>query len=173
MKILWVMRTFVGLTGLVALGSPRAYAQSEIDPDHFEMTNTEAFEQPKTRTDSEAARLHYEGNFILPYRLQCNGKNLLPGRYAVSLSSHGSTFQLTLNRKGRAARIEGIEQKQNRNRMPDALIVERRGTARQLSEMHVAQLDLIFAATPGLEHPAAGKSRSIERLPLILTDLQK
>jgi hypothetical protein len=173
MKTVWMKKIFIGLAGLAALGSPRAYAQSEIDPDHFEMTNTEPFQQSKTRTDSQVAKLHYEGNFTLPYRLQCKGKNLPPGKYSVSLNSDGRTAQVTLYRKGQAVRIEGIKQKKTRNRRRDALIVERRGTTHQLSLIHVAQIDLLFSPTPAVEHPAHGKPRSIERLPLILTDPQK
>jgi hypothetical protein len=49
MKVLWILGKVTALTVLMALGDAGAYAQAEIDPDHFDSLNTEPFDQPKTR----------------------------------------------------------------------------------------------------------------------------
>lgn len=101
-----------GLAVLLALGGSRAYAQFEIDPDHYETREPEP-QQSKTNTPARAAKIHYEGNFTLAYPLQCNGRSLPPGKYSVSLDSDERTAQLALNRNGQVMRIQGIPRKQN------------------------------------------------------------
>ena len=52
MKVLWILAKVTALTLLMALGGSGAYAQAEIDPDHFDSPNTEPFDQPKTQSQS-------------------------------------------------------------------------------------------------------------------------
>jgi hypothetical protein len=164
MKHPWVTQYLIGLAVLVALGGSRAYAQFEVDPDHYETREPEPF-QSKTNVLGQA-KIHYEGNFTVPYTLQCNGRSLPPGRYSVSLDSDERTTQVTLNRKGQMLKLQGIARRQSRYRRPAALVVTRDGGLHQLSVIHVAQLDLVFDAS--LEHPSDGKPRKFERVALIL-----
>jgi hypothetical protein len=87
MKVLWILGKVTALTLLMALGDAGAYAQAEIDPDHFDSPNTEPFDQPKTQSQAPATR--YDGNFSLPYAVQCSGKQSAAGKYSVSLRSDG------------------------------------------------------------------------------------
>ena len=83
MKVLWILGKVTALTSLMALGGAGAYAQAEIDPDHFDSPNTEPFDQPMTQSQAHATR--YDGNFSLPYAVQCRGKQLAPGKYPLLL----------------------------------------------------------------------------------------
>jgi hypothetical protein len=169
-----MMKIVIGLAGLAAIGSTRTCAQAEVDPDHFDTTNTEPLTQPQTHINAQqTAKLNYGGNFTLPYHLQCNGRNLLPGKYFLALNSDGRTARLTLNRKGQVVRIDGIKQNQNRDQKRNGLIVERSGKLHRLSVIHVAQLDLVLNPAQGREGLADGGSKSIERLPVILNGSRK
>jgi hypothetical protein len=172
MKHPWVTQHLIGLAVLVALGVPRAYAQFEIDPDHYETREPEPQQQSKTKTPGQV-KMHYEGNFTLAYSLHCNGRSLPPGKYSVSLDSDDRTAQVALNRNGQVLRIRGITRQQNQYRGPDALLVERNGGMRQLSLIHVAQFDLVFDSQPKqlLEKPRSdARIRKFETVALILAD---
>ncbi len=173
MKTVQFIACFIGLAVSVALGSQRAYAQFEVDPDHYENRDTEPPPQSKTHAPGQIAKIHYEGNFTLPFSLQCNRSSLPPGKYSIAVDSEGRTARVTLNRSGHSIRIEGIPQRQNQNHRANALVVERNGTAHQLSLIQVAQLDLVFSPTLGLERPANGKPRNLQELPLIMADSRR
>jgi hypothetical protein len=173
MKAVSVLKIYVALIAFAIVGVPRAYAQAEISPDHFESPNVEPFKKAKTNTASEAASVRLERKFNLPYSVRCNGKSLPPGKYRLSLSSDGKIAQLILNRAGQAMKFEGLTQKQATDRRPDALVVEHRGKSRQLSLIQVAQMDLILSPNPGLAPRPDGKPRTIEKLPLRLADAPK
>jgi hypothetical protein len=168
-----LMTCFLGLAVLVTVGSPRAWAQSDVDPDHYEIRDPEPLPQSKTNVPGRVDKMHYEGNFILPYSLQCNRSNLPPGKYSISVDSEGRTVRVTLNRRGHSMKIEGITPRQNQNRGRNVLVVERNGANHQLSLIQVAQLDLVFSSVLGFERPANGKPRNLQELPLILADSRK
>ena len=101
MKTARITRYIIGLTVLTTLvGGSRAHAQFEIDPDHFETTDT----------PTQAAKTHYVGKFTLPYTVQCDGRSLPSGKYSISLDSDGRIAHVTLLRKGQDFRIQGIAQ---------------------------------------------------------------
>ena len=67
------MKIVIGLAGLAAIGGTRTCAQAEVDPDHFETTNTEPLTQPQTHVNTQqTAKLNYGGNFnaALPFTVQ-------------------------------------------------------------------------------------------------------
>jgi len=66
----------IGLAVFVGLENPRAYAQAEVDPDHYETRDPEPLQQANTNAPSPVDKIHYAGNFVLPYRLQCNRSSL-------------------------------------------------------------------------------------------------
>lgn len=164
---------FIGLIVLIAIGSQRAYAQSDVDPDHYEVRDTEALPQSHTNELGQVAKIHYEGNFLLPYSLQCNRTSLPPGKYTIAVDSEGKTARIALSRGGHTMRMEGIRQTQNQNHRRNVVVVERNGATHQLSLIEVAQLDLVFSPVLRLEHPAKGKSRNLQELPLVLADSRK
>jgi hypothetical protein len=171
MKAISAAKIYVALAAFAIFGVPHAYAQEGYD--HFDAPNLEPFEKAKINTNSQAASVRLEGNFSLPYSVQCHGKSLPPGKYLLSLRSDGRTAQLTLNRDGQAMKFEGLTQKQALDRRPDALVVEHSGKSRQLSLIQIGQLDLILTSDPVLEHPSGGRPRTIEKLPLRLADTPK
>lgn len=173
MKTLSLMTYLIGLAMLVAVGSSRAYAQFEVDPDHYETRDAEPLPQAKTNAPNQAAKIHYEGNFTLPYSVQCNRSSLPPGKYSIAVDSEGRNVRVTLNRGGHRVSILGIRQRRNQNHRGNVLVVERNGAAHQLSLIQVAQLDLVFSPTLGLEPPASGRPRNLQELPLILTDSRR
>jgi hypothetical protein len=168
-KTLRLTACFFGLAVLVTVGSPRAWAQSDVDPDHYDIRDPEP--QPQSRTN--VTKMHYEGNFILPYSVRCNRKSLPPGKYSIAVDSEGRSVRVTLNRRGHSLRIEGITQRQNQGHGGNVLVVERDGAAHQLASIQVAQLDLVFSSTSSFERPADGKPRSLQELPLILADSER
>lgn len=108
MKVISIMGILAGWVGLAVLGGSPTYAQSEIAPDHFESSNVEPFEKPKTNASNEAASIRYDGKFTLPYTVQCSGKSLPPGKYSVSLHSDGKIGKAILMQRGRVIGIPGI-----------------------------------------------------------------
>lgn len=173
MKTLRLVACFIGMAVLITLGSARAYAQFEVDPDHYENRDTEPLPQSRTNVPGQIAKVHYEGNFTLPYSVQCNRSSLPPGKYSIAVDSEGITARVTLNRRGHSVSIEGVTERQNQNHRANVLVVERNGAAHQLSLIQVAQLDLVFSPALGFERPADGKPRSLQELPLILADSRK
>jgi len=173
MKAVSLMTYFIGLAMLVTVASSRAYAQFEVDPDHYETRDADPLPDSKTNAPGQAAKIHYEGNFTLPYSLQCNRSSLPPGKYSIAVDSEGRTVRVTMNRAGHRVSIEGIRQRRNKNNRGNVLVVERNGAAHQLSLIQVAQLDLVFSSTLGFERPANGKPRDLQELPLILTDSRR
>ncbi len=172
-KILWWKTSLIGLAVFVGLGSPRAYAQSEVDPDHYDAWNPEPPSQPKTDAPSRDSTIHYDGNFVLPYRLQCNRRSLPPGKYSIAVDSEGGLIRVMVSRSGHSMKIEGITKRQRLNHRRSVLVVERSGAIRQLSVIQVAQLDLVFSPTLGFAHPADGKLRNLQELPLISADSRR
>ena len=173
MKI-WCVACFIALAMFVALESPRAYAQFEVAPDYYPIGgDPEPQPQPKTSAPDHLSKVHYEGNFILPYSVHCNLGGLSPGKYSISVDSEGAIVWVTLNRKGHRLRIEGTRQRQERNHRRNVLVVERDGATRQLSVIQLATWDLVFRSVSRLHHQAGGKSRNLQELPLILADSRK
>lgn len=155
MKTTRIAMYIIGVTVLMMLaGSSKAFAQFEIDPDHYE-------------TPAEVANTHYEGKFTLPYTVQCHGRSLPPGKYSVSLDSDGKTGRVTLLRKGQSVKIQGIAQRENRPSR-SAIVVEQSGGTPRLSMIHAAQLDVRFDSE---QNPKlSGPQRKIERLALASTN---
>jgi hypothetical protein len=157
----------IGLAVFVGLGNPRAYAQSEVDPDHYETWDPEPPPQSKMNAAEQVSKIHYEGNFVLPYSLQCNRSSLPPGKYSIAVDSEGGRVHVTVSGRGHSMKIEGITKRQTPNHRRSVLVVERSGATRHLSVIEVAQLDLIFSPTLGFEHLADGKLRNLQEVPLI------
>ena len=158
------MTTLAGVAAVLLFANPRAQAQADVNPDHYDVMEPDSVSQ-KTNMDTQAAKLHYEGKVTLPHRIQCEGKSLHPGAYLVSLDSEGKTVLFTPNRKEEAVRIRGLAQRQVHSRGQDSLVLERSGNARQLAAIHLGDTDLVFIRSQ--ENSASGTDRKIERLPVL------
>jgi hypothetical protein len=104
MKVLWIPGKVIALALLIALGGTGAYAQQEIDPDHFDSPSTEPPDQPKS-SQNHGSEKRYDGDFALPYAVQCSGKQLGPGKYSVSLRSDGNVGHGVLKSKSQSIEI--------------------------------------------------------------------
>jgi len=163
----------IGLAVFVGLENPRAYAQAEVDPDHYETRDPEPLPQANTNAPSPVDKIHYAGNFVLPYRLQCNRSSLPPGKYSIAVESEGGTVNVTVSRKGHSTKIEVITKRKRPNHRRSILVVERNGSNHQLSVIQVAQSALLFSPTLGFEHPVDRKRRNIQELLLISADSRR
>ena len=159
MKVVSIIGIFAGCMGFAALGAAPARAQ-EVAPDHFELSNTESFENAKTSATSEATALRYDGKVTLPYSVQCSGKSLPPGKYSVSLHSDGKIVQATLKQKDQVVAVQGTAYKQASKYENAALLVELKGKTRKLSAIQVA--DLVFE--PKLAENSSDKPGRVEKL---------
>jgi hypothetical protein len=119
-KTLGLIACLVGLALLVTLGSSRAQAQAEIDPDHYETVDAIAKPLPQSKavTPRPVGKINCEGDFLLTSSVRCNTSSLPPGKYLISVNSEGRTVRITLNRR----EAEGIIQAQNRNRRRNTAI---------------------------------------------------
>jgi len=172
MKVVSVVRIIACVAGLVAIGGSSAYAQSEIDPDHFESPNVESFTKAKVSSGSNVAAIQYDGTFSLPYAVKCNGKSLRPGEYSISLHSDGKVGRATLKHKSQTIGIAGLIHNQEHTRADHALLIEHDGKTRRLSMIQVAELDFILDAEH-IERSSASRLRRIEKLPLVLVNGRK
>jgi hypothetical protein len=137
------LTTLAGVAAVLLFANPRAHAQADVNPDHYDVMEPDSVSQ-KPVTDSQAAKVHYEGKVTLPHRIQCEGKSLHPGAYLVSLDSEEKTVLFTPNRKEEAVSIKGVAQRQAHYHGQDALVLERSGNARQLAAIHLGDTNLVF-----------------------------
>ena len=162
-----IVGIIVGLLGLVGVGNSPAYAQSEIDPDHFDSPNTEPF--PRTKgLASQVQAILYKGNFSLPYTAQCSGKKLPPGNYSISLSSNGAAAEFTLMRNGQIVEAGRLLRAEGPGHGRDALILGRGRKMRSLSAIRVAGSDFVFTASLEAEAVSDSRPGGIQTLPLIV-----
>jgi hypothetical protein len=133
------------LVGLlwVMLGPSFAYAQSEIDPDHFDLPNMEPIAQPRT-TDSKVTQLRYDGTFSLPYSVLCSGRKLAAGKYSISFRSDGKVGHATLSQKGHAIEIAGLVQTQASKQRDEVVVVENNKIGRTLSVVRIRGVDFVL-----------------------------
>jgi hypothetical protein len=169
MKSLSVVKIFTILLGLCVFGGASAYAQMEVDPDHYDSPSTEAFKKAETHAYFAAAPIQYKGTFRLPYSVQCNGQSLAPGKYSILLRSNGKQGHATLKQNGQAIALAGVVHEQGHFQRSDALIVEIRGKTRRISSIELATLDLVLGPTSQTKGATDRKPSRVDRLPLRAT----
>jgi hypothetical protein len=154
---------FVGLFWVMP-GPSFAYAQSEIDPDHFDSPNTEPIAQPRT-ADSKVTELRYDGTFSLPYSVLCSGKKLAAGKYSISFRFDGKVGRATLNQKGHAIEIAGVVQTQASKQRDEVVVVENDKIGRTLSVVRISGVDFVIdpklLADPSADRTAAHAGKTL------------
>ena len=168
MKVITFIRILVTLAILSTIGVSAAFAQSEIDPDHFDSPNTESIPQPRTE-ESRVAATRYDGAFSLPYQVQCNGKRLAPGKYSVSVRFNGKVWQATLNQKGHTIEIAAAvaaEARKPHDQRDEVVVVENDKKVRTLSVVRVSGFDFVFDAKPRRDPLQDNKPAHRKKLPL-------
>jgi hypothetical protein len=111
-----VLVTMAALSGLVALGAPAARAQSEIDPDHFELSNVEPFDKAQHSASREATAARFEGKVRLAYIVQGNSTNLRAGGDGVRGGSEHKIVSWTARQDGKALMPGRVQNKARGNR---------------------------------------------------------
>jgi len=154
----WAIAVFVGLLGSVMLGPSPADAQAEIDPDHFDSPNTQPIPQL-------VRLLRYDGTFSLPYSVLCNGKELPPGKYSISLRFDSEVGRATLNQKNRAIEIAPVVQREAPKQRDEVIVLENNQTGRTLSLVRVSGFDFVFDPKHSADPPDGGPART-KKLPL-------
>jgi hypothetical protein len=83
----------VGLL-LVCFWPATADAQAETSPDEFKSGNVAHI------TPAPPAKVEFQGSFSLPFRVQCHGNKLAPGKYMLVVKTVGEDKMVTLQREG-------------------------------------------------------------------------
>jgi hypothetical protein len=166
----WAIAIMLGFLGSATI-CPRAYAQAEIDPDHFDAPADEPIPQPRT-ADSNGAGARYDRSFSLPYSVLCNGKNLAPGRYSISLHSDGKFGQVTLSQKGHVIEVAGAVERETPQRRDEVVVVENKKNGRTLSLVRVGGVDFVFGPKRSAASPDSEDTRA-ERLQLSMIALSQ
>lgn len=84
----WMIKVAIGFAGLATVGIPCAHAQAEVDPDHFELTNTEAIQAPRAAVTTPASEAQYETRAVQARHLQ--GRNAKAALNAAALPKRDS-----------------------------------------------------------------------------------
>ena len=146
---------------MLAMATLSAYAQSEIDPDHFDSPNTEPILQLTVNTQNGVIR--YDGEFTLAHEVRCNGISLRPGKYSVSLRSNGKVGQVTLKQKGHTTKIAAIVHTQAAKKRNE-VIVENNGKGRTLSLIRVSKFDFVFDPKHSVDPSSDSKGARVEEV---------
>lgn len=166
MKALSILGKSIALVLLAALASSVAYAQFEVDPDHFDSPSVEPHPQPSPSPTQVKAK-RYDGNFSLPYSVQCSGKKLAPGKYSVSLGSDGKVGHGVLQSKSQSIEITSVVHPQS-SKGADVLVVRNKGRARTLSVIKVAGMNFVLDPTFKVDASSSSENQDVETLPLTL-----
>jgi hypothetical protein len=161
-----VVAIYIGLLGSATLGAACAYAQSEIDPDHFDSPNTEPMPQPRT-AGSKVTEFRYDGTLSLPYSVLCNGKKLAPGKYAISVRFDGKVAHATFNQNGHAIEIAGVvptEAPKQHDKRDEVVVVENNKKEPALSVVRVAGFDFVFDPKLRTDLPPDHKTARAEKV---------
>jgi hypothetical protein len=167
MKVLWILGKVTALALLMALAGAAAYAQQEIDPDHFDSPSTEPPDQPKS-SRSHGSATRYDGNFSLPYAVQCSGKQLAPGKYSVSLHSDGKVGHGVLKSKSQLIEITSVVHPKGSKRGADVVVVGSKGKVRTLSAIQVAGVNFVLDPIFTVDTSSSSTKKNVETLPLTL-----
>jgi len=89
-KLMWMIAGVV----LACFWPAAAHAQAESAPETYESHKGEP-EKPPPSVKSE-----FEGNFSLPYQVQCSGHKLEAGKYTLIVKTVGEGKMVTLRREG-------------------------------------------------------------------------
>jgi hypothetical protein len=165
MKSPSILGQSTALALLVTLGSPGAYAESKIAPDHYDSPSAESPDQPK----SQAHATRYHGNFSLPYAVQCSGKKLAPGEYSVSLRSDGEVGHGILKLKSQSMESTSAVHPQDSKRGAEVVVVGCNGKVRTLSAIQVADVNFVFYRIFKADASSSSKNESVETLPLTVS----
>jgi hypothetical protein len=165
MKVPLILGKVTALALLVGLGGAGAYAQQEIDPDHFD--SPEPPDQPKTEQYQVGAS-RYDGKFSLPYAVQCSGRQLAPGKYSFSLHSDGKVGHGVLKSKSQFIGITSVVHPQGFKRGADFVVVGSKGKVRTLSAIQISGVNFVFDPIFAAATSSSSKKKHVETLPLTL-----
>jgi len=133
MKFKTVVKTsaLIASLGFVSLLPTQVRAQAEVAPDQF----------PSLPAEWNAPKVAFAGKLSLPYGVQCSGKNLKPGQYAVSVKSEGASRTVTISGTGASVNMRARLVPANRGPKGSALLVRKSDAGHKLEGIYVAALN--------------------------------
>jgi len=89
-KISWMIAGLV----LACFWPATTHAQAETTPEDYKSSNmAPVAPAPSVKPD-------FQGNFSLPYQVQCHGHKLAPGQYTLMVKTVGENKMVTIQREG-------------------------------------------------------------------------
>jgi hypothetical protein len=160
LRIIKIIPVVVATLGLALPSS----AQSEIDPDHFEMTNVEPLSQPARAAGRDAAG--FQGSFTLRFKVECAGQTLEPGGYSVLVDSSGRDDTVILKPKAKPGGLRAHVVFRLAADGPNALIVQSAGGKRTLEAISLEKLKMTLYLQAERRANNSGGSWRIELVPV-------
>ena len=146
-----MLSVIVCVLAWTTLKSVPCQAQTEIDPDHFELQNVEPLSQPAHTDEANQSAADFHGAFTLRFNVAYAGMILPPGQYSVSIHSRGKADVVTLTLEGNAARVQTVATSRSSSDGPSTLILQRTGRRRTLTAISLEKPRITFhlRAAPG------------------------
>ena len=130
MKNAWMLRIAMSAAGLVTLGIPCAYAQAEIDPDHFAMPNTQPLQASNARTQTQSVQAAHNNAAMKAHSAEQLNESVSVGGNSAFVTSLGRKSKLARNPKTKAIRFEGGDTTQKAGTMLGLVLLVRKGEMR-------------------------------------------
>lgn len=163
MKIATMTRIsiFAAALGIACLLPTTAHAQAEVSPDNYELLNTDASPALNASIPSaKQTKADFSGKFSLPYNVKCNGQNLRPGNYSISVKARGTGNVVTIHETNTNLNFQARTVPANQRMNGSTVIVRKSQKGRKLEGFYVAGLNSILYLQP------TANEGSIERLPI-------
>jgi len=140
----------------------RAQADAMPSPEDYPFSAPERAARPAQPVGQEQAKADFHGAVSLPYGVNCDGKDLRPGRYTLSVQSVGSTRVVTFLGSGVRVSVHVREMRSNREESRSALLVRKSGEGRRLEGIYVRALSAMLYLDANRNEAQA----AIDRLPI-------
>jgi hypothetical protein len=137
-------------------------AQSEIDPDHFEMTHVEPLPQPARTVAAGRDAGGFQGSFTLRFKVECAGQTLEPGDYSVFVDWSGRGDMVTLRPKAGSGGVRAHVLSRLSGDGPNALIVQGAGGKCTLEAISLEKPKMTLYLQPEKSAKSSRNSRRIE-----------
>jgi hypothetical protein len=138
-----------------------AHAQAEVSPDHYELSNTEVTPALNAAiAGAKQTKADFTGKFSLPYSVRCNGQDLRPGEYLISVKARGTSQVVTIQETNTNLTFQARMVPANERMNGSTMIVRKSPKGRKLEGVYVAQLSSILYFQP------VASAGSIERVPI-------
>lgn len=163
MKIATVTRIsiFAAALGIACFVPMTAHAQADVSPDHYELSNTEVIPALNAAiVGTKQTKADFTGKFSLPYSVKCNGQDLRPGQYLISVKARGTSHVVTIQESNTNLNFQARMVPASEQMKGSTVIVRKSQNGRKLEGFYVAGLSSILYLQP------TASAGSIERVPI-------